>query len=935
MPPIFSRRLADLLALAGLCLLVAVFFWKIALTNLILVGVDIFTYFYPYRAAINDAISQGRLPLWNPYLFMGAPLLANGQAGLFYPLNWPLALLDAPRAINASIVLHVALAAGLLFAFARDRLALPTVPAVLAAVVFALGGYAGSLVEHVNQLQAAAWFPLLLLCADRAMEGRGWRWAVAGGIVFGIQLLAGHAQVSFISVFGCGLWILGRWGDATASLRQWLHTVRRHVVQWPLRAVLVMGIIGATGAALAAVQLLPMAELSRLSIRGGGMTYREAVAFSLPPGRLIESLLPTYGMGVPVFSEYVAFVGVAAGLLALLGVGVAWRQHPGLTLLLAGGLALALGVFDPLYYLLFKLAPGFGLFRAPARWLFLSAFAAGGFAGIGLAYARNGSLAGAWKPLARALVAAGIIMALAAGLVLGRLFVMPPPAVVWPWLFAGMLCVALLFAPRLPVRLRQTLLLGTVAIELYAATRWLPYNQPTAPEAFSALRPAIAFLLSEDQSQPWRVLSYSDLTWDPGDLRDIRDLFGDALPPQSIYEYTVAVKAKEIIAPNLPLRYGIQSVDGYDGGILPLARYVGLQSLFLTPEQVNPDGRLRERLRSVPDSRWLDLFNVRYVIADKIFDVWVDGVYYDLGLGATLPPGRTQTVDAPGDFEATGLGVVSYLNGAVLVADGTPVADVTVTFADGREQAFVLRAGHDTAESAASPTGARAVHTLRDRPDAREYHSLLTFAVPGRPVRVTTRSLLPQGDLVLHGMTLVHAPTTTGRPLVVADAGRFRLAHSGDVKIYEKTDSAPRALVVHRAQILADDGRSLDLMRLPGFEPSAQIVLAGGSPMDGSGTPTAASVDTYLPERIVMRTSDSAEGYLLVKDAWYPGWRAWVDGQEAPIERADTFFRAVRLPGGAHTIEMRYESATLAMGALVTGAAMLVLGVLAMAAWRR
>ena len=86
------NRRADLVALAALAALSIIFFWKIALTNLILVGVDIFTYFYPYRAAVNEALAAGRLPLWNPDLFMGAPLLANAQAGALYPLNWPLVL---------------------------------------------------------------------------------------------------------------------------------------------------------------------------------------------------------------------------------------------------------------------------------------------------------------------------------------------------------------------------------------------------------------------------------------------------------------------------------------------------------------------------------------------------------------------------------------------------------------------------------------------------------------------------------------------------------------------------------------------------------------------------------------------------------------------------------------------------------------------------
>src|SRR5688500_14323367 len=69
-----------LLALLGL------FFWKLGFTDLILARGDTFLYFYPYWEYRAEALLAGRLPLWNPLLFMGAPFLANSQAGVLYPL---------------------------------------------------------------------------------------------------------------------------------------------------------------------------------------------------------------------------------------------------------------------------------------------------------------------------------------------------------------------------------------------------------------------------------------------------------------------------------------------------------------------------------------------------------------------------------------------------------------------------------------------------------------------------------------------------------------------------------------------------------------------------------------------------------------------------------------------------------------------------------
>ncbi len=98
---------------AGLAL---VFFHKLLLGGMILARGDVYAYFYPYWSVRNAALLAGYIPLWTPDVFMGAPLLANSQVGLFYPPNWPLAPFDPPAGIALSLVLHSAW--GLLGAYA-------------------------------------------------------------------------------------------------------------------------------------------------------------------------------------------------------------------------------------------------------------------------------------------------------------------------------------------------------------------------------------------------------------------------------------------------------------------------------------------------------------------------------------------------------------------------------------------------------------------------------------------------------------------------------------------------------------------------------------------------------------------------------------------------------------------------------------------------
>src|SRR3972149_2367272 len=141
-----TRRFLPLLALAALVL---IFLRQAAFTNLIFARGDTLLYFYPYWDYRARTLLSGHLPLWNPYLFMGAPFLANSQAGVFYPLNWPLAFFPAPVAVKISILVHLGLALVGAFVFARRALGQSALGALLSTALFALGGYLTSQVEHV------------------------------------------------------------------------------------------------------------------------------------------------------------------------------------------------------------------------------------------------------------------------------------------------------------------------------------------------------------------------------------------------------------------------------------------------------------------------------------------------------------------------------------------------------------------------------------------------------------------------------------------------------------------------------------------------------------------------------------------------------------------------------------------------------------------
>ena len=446
--------------------------------------------------------------------------------------------------------------------------------------------------------------------------------------------------------------------------------------------------------------------------------------------------------------------------------------------------------------------------------------------------------------------------------------------------------------------------------ELFAAGCSLPYNRATAPQAFTSLRPAIAHLLAGEGSPPARFISMSDITFDPGDMPEIEIIYGPQLSADALYDYIVAAKHKEVLSPNLPLAFGIPAVDGYDGGVLPLARYVTLQRLFLSEEEASMDGRLRENLTAIPADRWLNLFNAGYVITDKLHDAWLDDVFYDLQFGARLLEGESATVSYVPQFEGTALGLVVHVEGGASLPDDAVIGLVEVGFGAGLTRTFDLRPGEPVTR--------------------------LRWSEPAVPAAIAVRATLPQGELVVRGASLIDERTGGFQSLVISDQGRYRLAHSGDVKIYENPGALGRAFLVHEAVVAADDEEALALMQSPTFDPATTVVLAGGDSLSRSSSRSpVVRVTHYAPERVEIELQAGASGYLILTDAWYPGWRATVDGEPAPIHRADLLFRAVAVEAGQHHVVFAFRPASLRVGAGVSLAGLAFITALALSKAKR
>jgi hypothetical protein len=344
--------------------------------------------------------------------------------------------------------------------------------------------------------------------------------------------------------------------------------------------------------------------------------------------------------------------------------------------------------------------------------------------------------------------------------------------------------------------------------------------------------------------------------------------------------------------------FDLPAVDGFDGGVLPLRSYTELTSLLISDDTNTTDGRLREHLDAVPADRWLDLFNARYIITDKIVDEWVEGVFFDQQFAARLtaadPP---VTVGYIPNYESTELW---------FVAKGYP---------------GLIEVRTDDNHLWQLEPNAISQNLYRVTwPELAIPQAIKLYPCPDKAVDATNC------NWELQGLALVDSRDGTFQSLVTGD---YRLIHSGDVKIYENLDVLPRAFIVNDWFSRPSIDSSLEAMSTPSFDPGQEAVIIGPDRQvwEGEGDGQATIVD-YEPERVLIHVEENTEGLLILTDAYYPGWQATIDGQPTPIVQTDVLFRGVIVPPGNHEVEFVFQPGTFRIGFTVTVAGLFILIIL-------
>jgi hypothetical protein len=541
---------------------------------------------YPNAVFLLDALRHGQFPLWSSTILSGYPFAANPLAGIWYLPGWLAYLLPLPLGFNVNVLLHLLWSGVGMLLFLR-ALGIDELPALAGALAWELlpKTFAHFGAGHLTLVYATAWTPWLLLAEKKAAAPK---WKFGPGVILGLLTLA---DVRWCAYAG-GLWLFSGlyWFlEQRHGASQMLHGGRWSFLGFARWA----GYVAANtvlGGLIAAPQLFPLVEYTRLSSRAG-LTAADNLMLSLDPLQLFSLIAPNF----QGYAEWTVYLG-ALPLLAVIW-GLTYRElrnrlHFWLGVLVAAGL-MALGSnFLPNQWLV--RLPGMDLLRVPARFMLVFGFA--------------GAVVLAWFCQAdlRSPVKGASFWANLASF----------GSVLFPWIIVMGLW-AITGSPSVPYAWgAAAITLGVVGIAL-KKLGWI------RPQVFLSF--AIGVLVLDLGGVAQSNFTYRD----PAQVLDERGEVLQAIGGQPglfrIYSPSYSVPQQTT------LNFGRETVQGVDPlqlksylTFLQAATGIPITGYSVTVPPFETADLATSNQKYVPDARLLGLLNVKFVIAD--FPLQADGL---------------------------------------------------------------------------------------------------------------------------------------------------------------------------------------------------------------------------------------------------------------------------------------------------------------------
>jgi hypothetical protein len=559
----------------------------------------------PWKTLVIEAEKKLQLPLWNPYNFAGAPLLANFQSSVFYPLNLLFLILPFTSAWSL-LVFSGPLLAGLFLFLYLSNLKLNKYSSLFGAVTFAFCGFSIAWMEWGTIISTALWLPLILLSIDKIFEfinhqsliinrkTIGWCLIFLASMVS--SFFAGHLQTFFYLAILTTCYLIFRWFQYENKLKN----------------LGMFCLISLIAFILILPQLIPTLQFIAQSARNVDIVGWKDLGWFIPWQNLIQFISPDFFgnpatlnyYGIWNYGEFIGYIGIAPLIMAFFAL-LFRRDKKTLFFGLAFILSLVFALPTILAKIPFKFDIPFISTAQPTRLLFIADFSLSILAAFGLDHFINS------KNRKLIITVLGFFAIIFISL----------------WSFVMVLHGQLLTIENLAVA-KQNLIFPTILFIVSSAVIvfWIFLEKKTSSLIINLLPLILISIVVVDLFRfGWKFEPFTNKAY----------LFPSTAITSFLQNqkgvFRVMATDSKILPPNFSVMYKLQTLDGYDP--LYLRRYGELMAAVgrLKPDISTPFGFYRIITPNNFTSRITDLLGVKYILSleeirnAKLKQVFTDG----------------------------------------------------------------------------------------------------------------------------------------------------------------------------------------------------------------------------------------------------------------------------------------------------------------------
>lgn len=864
-------RIECLLGIMYLCV-PFLLYWREIWGNISIVSGDGMNAFYSFTY-LKKLLQAGELPLWNPYLAGGMPQgIMVGGYGL-YPIKWLVVFFPQSIQFELYLGIHLAIGGVFLYKYLRRISCSQLVSGAVSTMYIFTVHMGGARKEHIELILTALYVPVLFYFAERYLQERKLKWLFCCSAAMALQFLGGFLQyVIYVDIVMFFYLLI-----AGIHRRLSIVTMLKHGMMWVLTYfALIMG------AVLGTVQFM----LLLFGNSGEQISFELFTGLSLHPIKLLMSIFPEiFGenvwIGLMSKGNYTSGMDIelvlgAAVVCVLLASFSLWKKSfycRFMTGLLVGALVYAcLGQFEFLANIIYHI-PILNMFRIPSRTLFLFSFAEMVLVAL--------SLEALWKEEKHHTVLHHVNLAVAVGCVMVFLLYRQD---------------MIPYDEKLPVD--QVFLIPCALFAVYLLVFYGFYflckKGMVSKRVGNVGIVMIAVATMLVQVMPYYTFAY---------LIPIQSTMN--LPTEFVDEvgtykiWTPDGSCGEIVS-NSAIVYPVQSLNAYTNFNLPYL-YQYAESTALAP--MNSSG-LYNRFEHVEDilqtkNNLMSIMGAKYLLLSPELNAEDYTKVQVMDTEKNLVSAESISLLSGTDYQMATWPVElepdSYYEVEVKLSSEAEDARFYVDFAAD---------GYDNAEQE---------HQFVLNKGSHSYHTLLFTGDCGGISNIQFR-------IVALTMEPIQIESVRVDKVSVMEEQQYKLKSTGDYNIYENLNAKELFYTPRQVAPISEEERTQLYTQTENYD-----ILNTSYLTDVDKAHDFSQVQTEVRDIELHNNCATAEViadgdcFLNFSQTYYPGWKAYVDGQETEVYMVNGIIQGIFVPEGTHTVEFRFVPTIFYIGLAVSG----------------